>query len=261
MQVKLIVFVVLGITLIGGFLFVPPLAQPLWYHNFADSRTFLAIPNAANVVSNLPLLAVGFFGLAFMASPTGRTRGTWFVTPTEAWPYFIFFFGLVLTGLGSAYYHWAPSNATLVWDRMPLAVSFMALFAAVLGERVAPRLGRMLLAPLVMIGIGSVWYWHWTELHSQGDLRPYLVVQFCPMLALPLILLFSNCSFTRGRDLWAALGLYALAKGLEALDAQIYSAGALVSGHTLKHLVAGASCYMVLHMIRWRRPTIPGLAQ
>src|SRR5262249_37475744 len=227
--------------------------QPLWYHDFADTRTLFHVPNAWNVVSNLPFLAVGLWGLAYLASKRGREPGTWFTEPSERWPYLVFFFGLTLTGIGSAYYHWKPDKDTVGWDRMPLAVAFMALLVALIAERVNTKLGIILLGPLVTLGAASVIYWHLTEIHGHGDLRPYLLVQFLPLLVLPIILWLLPAQYTRTSDLWAALGLYLLAKALESLDRTIYSAGAIVSGHTLKHLVAGGSCYMVLHMIRWRQ--------
>lgn len=250
---KLSILLLLTLAIIGGFLLVPPFEQPRWYHDFADTRTVFNIPNAWNVLSNFPFVIVGVWGLAFLASSRGRQMETWFFAPAERWPYLIFFVGLALTGVGSAYYHRRPDNDALVWDRMPLAVAFMALFAAVIGERINLKLGLTLLAPLVILGAGSVIYWHWTETRGAGDLRPYLFVQFFPIMALPLLIYLFPAKYTRTSDLWAALGLYALAKVLELLDKTIYSAGAIVSGHTLKHFVAGASCYMVLHVIRWRR--------
>ena len=80
---------------------------------------------------------------------------------------------MLLTAACSSYYHLAPDNARLVWDRLPMTVGFMGLFAAMLTERVNPRLGRALLVPLIFAGVGSVVYWFWTELRGVGDLsRP-----------------------------------------------------------------------------------------
>src|SRR5262249_38394925 len=147
----------------GIFLLVPPFQQPIWYHDFADNRTYFSVPNAWNVLSNFPFIVVGFGGFCYMASPRGSQAATWFIEPMERYPYAVFFVGLILTGIGSAYYHWQPNNDTLVWDRMPLTVAFMALFAALIGERINLKLGVVLLLPLLLVGIGSVVYWHWTE--------------------------------------------------------------------------------------------------
>jgi hypothetical protein len=142
----------------------------------------------------------------------------------------------------------------LLWDRIPLAMAFMALFAAILTERVGPKVGRTLFLPLMLLGAGSVIYWHYTETLGAGDLRVYLLVQFYPLVALPFILVLFPPRYTRSSDLVAALTAYVVAKLLELLDYQIYAAGQIVSGHTLKHLVAALSCCFVLLMLTKRRP-------
>lgn len=97
--------------------------------------------------------------------------GATFLTGKEHWPYFFFFLGVLLTAFGSTYYHWAPDDARLLWDRLPMARGFMELLAAVLSERVAPALASQTLVPLVGAGIGSVLYWRWTDLAGCDDLR------------------------------------------------------------------------------------------
>jgi len=158
----------------------------------------------------------------------------------------------------AAYYHADPSNARLVWDRLPLAVAFMAFFASTLAERVHPKAAALFL-PLALLGGASVVYWHLSEVHGGGDLRLYLFVQLYPLLATPVVLLLFPPRYTRGADLVAALLCYLLAKSLEALDAQVYARGGLASGHTLKHLVAGLSAAWLLYMVRKRRPVCPAL--
>jgi hypothetical protein len=174
------------------------------------------------------------------------------LTSAERWPFWGFFAGIALTGVGSAYYHSDPNNERLVWDRLPLAVAFMALFTSVLAERIDVRLTRLLI-PLTLIGGGSVLYWGWTEAQGAGDLRPYLLVQFLPMLALPLLLILFPPRYTRTRDLVGALVWYGTAKVLELADVLIYNQGQIVSGHTLKHLVASFSAYLILHGLQRRR--------
>ena len=208
------------------------------------------MPHALNVVSNLPFVLVGGWGLLFLAS---RRSAEAFREPAERWAYYVFFAGIALTGVGSAYYHWHPDNPRLLWDRLPLAVAFMAFFDAIIAERVDLRAGLRLLVPLALLGAGSVLYWHWTELEGRGDLRPYLLVQFYPLAAVPFLLCCSPPRYTRAADVWGVIAWYAGAKGLELLDAAIYSAGHVVSGHTLKHLVAAVGAYMVLFMLQHRR--------
>jgi hypothetical protein len=230
-----------------------PLPQPLSYHNFADQRPLLGLPHMLNVASNFPFLVVGVWGMIFMASEKSRRPGA-FVQPAERWAYWIYFLGLALTGIGSGYYHANPNNDTLVWDRMALAVTFMALFTAILAERLSWQLSAWLVGPMVTLGIGSVLYWHWTETQGAGDLRFYFVVQFFPLIALPILFLFFAPRYTRTGDMIASLACYGLAKALEILDYPVYAQGGLVSGHTLKHLIAGLSAYFVLFMLQRRRP-------
>ncbi len=229
---------------------VPPVAQPQWYHQFADQRPCCGIANAANVLSNIPFVAIGLWGVWWLSDPT-RTRAS--IEPPDRWTYVAFFAAIAATGVGSAWYHLQPDNERLVWDRLPLAIAFMLLVSILISERVSSRAGRLLSVPLALLGAGSVLYWHASEIAGRGDLRPYLLVQFCPLLLLPPLLLGFESRFTRSGDLWAAFAWYVAAKILEALDRSIYALTAVVSGHTLKHLAAAASTYMVLHMVQRRR--------
>ena len=229
---------------------VPPIPQDPRYHRLADSRAWLGIPNALNVLSNAGFLLIGALGLAFVLGGGGRA----FREPAERWPYVVFFGGLLLTGVGSAYYHWEPGNARLAWDRLPLAITLMGLLTATIAERIGVTAARWLLGPLVVIAAGSVIYWHWTEQQGAGDLRLYALVQFYPIVAVPLMLWWLAPRYTRGGDLLAAAATYAAAKGPELLDGWILSATRVVSGHTIKHLLAALAGYWVLRMLRHRRP-------
>jgi len=249
-----------AIGLIGGlavlaaaaFLLVPPIPQDPAYHRLADSRPWLGIPNVLNVLSNVGFLLVGGLGLAFVAGGGGGVHA--FREAGERWPYAVFFGGLLLTGFGSAYYHWEPGNARLAWDRLPLAITLTGLLAATIAERIGVKAGLWLLGPLVVIAAGSVIYWHWTEQRGAGDLRLYALVQFYPVVAVPLMLWWLPPRYTRGGELLAAAATYAAAKAPELLDAWILSAARVVSGHTLKHLLAALAGYWVLRMLRSRRP-------
>jgi xanthine/uracil permease len=132
-------------------------------------------------------------------------------------------------------------------------ITFMGLLASVLAERVHVGLAVWSLGPLLACGVGSVVQWHFSEQAGQGDMRFYLVMQFYSIAVLIALLLLFPPRYTRTGDLVAALAAYAVAKALEALDGQIYTRNGFVSGHTLKHLVAGLSAYLVLHMLERRR--------
>ncbi|HQR29638.1 MAG TPA: ceramidase domain-containing protein, partial [Anaeromyxobacteraceae bacterium] len=144
----------------------PRVPQSIQYFDFADERTLAGIPNAFNVLSNVAFLAVGVAGLAVVRP--GRAA---FRDPRERTPWRVLFAGVTLTGVGSAWFHLAPSSASLVWDRLPMTIGFMGLLSALLTERVDARWGRRLLWPLVALGLGSVLYWYFTELAGAGDLR------------------------------------------------------------------------------------------
>jgi len=219
---------------LAALLLLPPISQNQGYHQFADVRTVLGIPNFWNVVSNIPFIAVGAAGLT-------RCRGDAATTAI--------FGGIFLTGFGSAYYHWSPNDHTLFWDRLPMTLAFMGILVGAIGERVSAKAAAILLAPLLAMGVLSLLLWRW-----DGDLRLYGWVQFFPLATLPLMFLLLPPKYT-GTGYWiAAAALYVLAKLLEQLDAEIYSIGHVVSGHTLKHLMAAAACFAVLRYFQTRRP-------
>jgi hypothetical protein len=226
---------------------LPPIPQPAAYHNFADQRGWLGIPNFGDVVSNVPFAVVGLCGLIFLP----KWRPATFSDPRERWLYVVMFAGLILTASGSAYYHLAPGNARLVWDRIPIMIVFMALLAAVIAERVSVVAGLWLFPVLEAAGIGSVLLWRAGELQGHGDLRFYAAVQVYAILVLLLMLLFP-AKYTRGSDFAVVVGFYVLAKILEEADRQVFALGHIVSGHTLKHLAAAAAGYWILRMLQKR---------
>jgi hypothetical protein len=239
----------LVVTATGALL--PRTPQPLSYHNFADRRAWLGVANFGDVVSNLPFVLVGIWGLAFLWRLRGVEFSAHFVDRRERWAYLIVFLGLLLTAFGSAYYHLAPDNARLVWDRLPMTIVFMALVAAMISERISVRAGLWLLPLLLAIGILSVLQWHWSELRGAGDLRLYAAVQVYCALVLLLVLLFPT-PYTRGKDLGMVVVFYVLAKLLETFDQQIFKILHIVSGHTLKHLAAAVAGYWILRMLMRR---------
>jgi hypothetical protein len=160
--------------------------------------------------------------------------------------YVLFFSGLALIALGSAYYHLAPQNQTLVWDRLAMSIAFMALFGMVWGEFINGRVGRVLWPLLTLAGIGAVLYWYITEIGGRGDLRYYVLVQFLPMLIIPVILLCFRSLFTHVSAYWWLLATYSAAKLFEHFDVGIYQVTGIISGHTLKHIAAALGTYILL---------------
>jgi hypothetical protein len=234
-------------------LFLPRIPQPQSYHNFADARAWLGIPRFGDVVSNVPFAIVGLWGLVFLAGLSPAQMQQCFVDPRERWPYYFVFLGLLLTAIGSSYYHLAPDNARLVWDRLPMTIVFMAIVAAVIAERISVSAGLWLLPVLLVIGIASVVQWHLSEVRGQGDVRFYAAVQVYAGLVLLLILFFPP-RYTRSSDLAIVVGFYLLAKILETFDHMVFNLSHIISGHTLKHLAGALAGYWILRMLQKRKP-------
>jgi hypothetical protein len=231
---------------------LPRIPQDLAYHAFADGRTVLGVKNFWNVVSNAPFVAVGAMGIAFV----WRRRDL----RTFA-PHAVLFLGVLLTGVASAYYHLGPSNRTLVWDRLPMTLIFMSLYAALIAERASVKWGVRLLPVLVGLGVASVLWWRATEIAGRGDLRPYAIAQFYPFIGIVLLLITFPARYTRGSDiLWIGM-TYAVAKLAEVSDHGVFElTGGVVSGHTVKHLIAAGATYLILRNVEKRRPKGAGMA-
>ena len=249
---RLTIAILIGLAILGvlAFWVVPPVSQPLWYHEFDDKRALFGIPNFWNVISNVAFVIVGLWGIHYLASPQSLKS----VARGDRWMYVVFFAAVALTGVASAYYHLAPDNQRLVWDRLPIAIMLMALFAIIMTEYLSRSVGVWSFFPLVLTGAGTVLYWQLTENWGRGDLRPYLLAQIYSVLAILAIIWRCPPRYTRTGNLYAALAWYAAAKLYEFLDQQIYSMGQVVSGHTLKHLGAAVSCYLILSWLQHRRP-------
>ena len=237
---------------------MPPIPQPAEYHQFADRRSYFGILNFFDVISNIVFLFVGMAGLVFLLHSRLARRA--FVALPERWPYLILFLSVLVAGFGSAYYHWAPDNERLVWDRLPMAMGFMALLAAMLAERVNSRMGLRLLPFLVAAGVGSVLHWYWSEQLGAENLNFYIVVQFCSLLIILLLVTFFPPRYSRGTDIYMMIAWYGLAKLAELADQEIYALGQVISGHTAKHLLAALAVYWILRMLQKRSPLSPNIS-
>jgi hypothetical protein len=237
----------LAVVAIAAAFLLPAMPQPPAYHDFADSRRMLGVANFLDVTSNAAFLLVGVAGIVVALLP--RTR---LVTGAERLLYVVFFVGMVLTAGGSAYYHLAPDNETLFWDRLPMTISFMALVAAQVAERISLRAGVILVAPMLLVGVGSVVYWRETERAGAGNVTPYGILQAFSVLVM-LVMAILPSRYTRANDVYMIFAAYVAAKILEAMDWQVLEMAG-VSGHTLKHLAAALAGYFVLRMIALRSP-------
>jgi hypothetical protein len=245
---RLVLLGCVAVIAIAGVVAYGPIPQDPGYHAFSDQRKILGIPHFWNVVSNAPFAIAGVLGLMVVAR---RPKG---MIAENALAYVLFFAGAVLIAIGSSWYHLNPTNAALLWDRLPMTISLMAFVGIVGGEHVDVRAARRALVPLVAIGIASAAYWGVSERLGHSDLRPYALVQFLPILLIPIILVAYPSRFTAPFVHWAILGCYAVAKLLELLDAQVHRALGVMSGHPLKHVVAAAAMFLLVWGIARRAP-------
>ena len=222
---------------------MPAVAQPAGYHRFADTRSWLGIPNAADVLSNLAIVAVGYSTVARLL------RGPPLLPLAVRVSLYVFFLGFFLTGFGSGYYHWNPTNESLVGDRLPMTIAFAGVFGALLAERVSARCGLAVLLLALVIGPASVFYWKAT-----ADLSMYVVVQFGGMAAILLVL-----SLTKRDDdplpWWTLVAWYGFAKILEAGDVFVWNATREVfAGHAGKHVAAALGGLAIANALRMPSP-------
>ena len=243
--------IILLLIVIGAIAFtttLKPVPQPLTYHQFADARPMFGIPRASDVLSNLPFVLVGIAGQVLCFGASRR-----FLHSDVLAAYATMFTGLLLTGFGSAYYHLAPDNYRLVWDRLPMTLVMAGFLSVLILDRTKLR-APWILPLLAVLGIGSVLNWRWSEVHGHGDLRWYALFQALAILTGLLLLIMFRAKKPEGTGvLVIAISANVAAKIFELLDKPIYDLGGIVSGHTLKHLSAGLGFVPLLFWIAARR--------
>ena len=243
-----LIAIVSAVLIIAFFALFDPIAQDPAYHLFADDRPLLGVSNFWNVTSNLPFLFVGIYGLVLIGRDPGVVGDA-----SLRWPWITLFAGLILTAVGSAYYHVAPANPTLVWDRLPMTLGFAGFFTILIGEYVSLRAARLLFLPLLLAGIASVVYWIMGESSGAGDLRPYAVIAIFPMIVTPAILLAYRNNSDLTYAIWAMIAFYVVAKIFEHFDALTFELLGTISGHTLKHVFAALSAVPLIRALQRRR--------
>lgn len=235
----LLAVLLLALVAVAG----PTLMQPAHYHDFADQRAWGVLPHAMDVLSNLPFAVWGLAGAGVLVQALRRRV----VDRTSAWLAALFFGGLVVTTAVSAMYHWQPDDAGLLWDRGGMVLAFAGLLGLAARQGVSARAGVALAAAVLLLGPVSVQVWA-----ISGNLVPWGVLQFGGMaLIVGLACLRPEAACTGRQALpirWPLLiALYALAKVLELGDHQVYEwTGHLISGHSLKHIVASCAAWPVL---------------
>lgn len=236
-------WVALMLLAMAGAWLLPAIQQPAEYHDFADRRTLFGIANAGDVLSNAAFALAGLYGFVRLQR---RRR---LLGPAVRASLYVFFAGLVLTALGSGYYHLEPNNATLALDRLPMTVAFAGVFGAVVAERVSTRGGFAALAAMLAIGLASVVYWKYTD-----NVAPYAAVQFGGIAGV-IALLVATPRGAEALPWWGLIAWYALSKLVEAGDGAIWHASnAVVAGHLLKHLAAAMGGVVIAHALRRPAP-------
>jgi hypothetical protein len=241
-----------AVVLMSALAWHGPIPQWASYHDFADARAWFGLPNAQNVLSNLPFAWVGLWALRRQWRRRGAASGgSGGAARSSVVAWACFGVALVCTAFGSGLYHAAPGNDLLVLDRLPIAWACAALSCAFLCERVDPRWATPpTLAAAGLLATASVLWWWFGERLGHGDLRAYLFVQFLPMLMIPtaigLKLPPRSAQAVDDRTWWIVLGLYGGAKLFELADDRLFDLLQVTSGHTLKHLAAAAAAWVLL---------------
>ncbi len=230
--------------------FLPPLAQPQIYHGFADRRAWLKVPNFLDVASNGFFFLVALLGLATLHRPGPGA----FTEAQGRLPWAVFFLGLAAIGFGSTWYHLAPNNANLFWDRLPMSLCFSALLAALVADRVSVRAGLLALAPLIVIGTGTVLYWRYSQALGAENVLPYFVFQAAAFVFGVFLMRFFPPVYTGGEYLARTAAWYGAALFAEFFDRAIFAIGQVLSGHTVKHMLAALAVYQLVQMLQVRRP-------
>lgn len=251
-KIRIQIISLVGLLAIIGVFCLSPIPQGNQYHDFADKRAFLNISNFGDVISNIPFSIFGIMGLVLISQR--HNKKNMFIMNGERMLWKTLFVGIFLVGFGSGYYHLNPNNHSLVWDRLPMTIAFLSFFTMVIMERINERLGLIAFPFLLMLGVASIVYWDYTETIGRGDLRPYVIVQFLPIILTPLIFWLLPGKYNGTGYLLYVIGWYFLAKVLEHFDDQIFAlTKQILSGHSLKHLAASISAYMLIVYLKKRR--------
>ena len=217
---------------------LPPLQQPAAYHDFADARPLLGVPRALDTLSNLPFLLFGLWGLWRL-----RRQPSLPAVPRRMAA--LFFIGLLATALGSGWYHLAPDDARLVWDRAGMTTGFAGIVGLAVAQRVGDRSATPVAVALLLLGWLSIAVWSQT-----GNLTPWATLQTGGVLLILGLMALPSLGAGWPVAWWFIVASYALAKLAETFDPQVYAFTGVLSGHSLKHLLASLAAVPVIRALR-----------
>ncbi len=211
------------------------------YFFFADTRSLLEIPNAGDVLSNLPFFIVGLVGLVWYFQRREKRLGHTYGAIVAV--------ASILTCFGSAYFHWSPSPETLNWDRLPMTLAFCGVIALSVADRINERLSRWVFVALVPFGVFTIVGMDFGII----TIRPYILLQFGGLIFVLLNYFFRSESRYPDIRLGTAAGFYAAAKLFESIDGQTFATLQFISGHTIKHLIAALALLSLLTFLKEKK--------
>jgi len=220
--------------------------QPQSYYQFADSREFIGIPNGLDVMSNLALLYPAILGLALLQE---RGKNDYqYRDDIEPIILYSFFSGMVLTFLGSVWFHLDPTDSTLMWDRLGMTIVLACYATLLISDFVSIEMAKKVHYPLIALGLLTIIYWL-----VAGDLRPYFIFKHQPIILIPILLVYGTKYYDRTKDYFWSFIFVILASTVESYDIEIFETIIFISGHTLKHIFAGTALWFVFKMIQQRQ--------
>ena len=225
-------------------LFYGPISQPQEYHDFADGRELLGVPNALDVISNLAILCPGVLGLSFIYERRNKSQ----VSEDEISIHITLFSGMILTFAGSVWFHLDPTDSTMLWDRLGMSVVIGSCISLLIHDMWDRNLAGQIHLPVVIASIISVLWWPVFD-----DLRIYFIVKHHPFILFPILLFCGNRVYDKISGYYWGLSMFLLATIFEFADQQIFELTGIISGHTLKHIAAGIGLWFLMVMIRDRQ--------
>jgi hypothetical protein len=233
---------VAGIAVVVS-IFAHSMPQPRAYHLFVDARTCLGIPNFFNAASNLGFLAAGLGMLIFLYARRAKFAEM-FIERGEPWLFVVLYAATLMVTFGSGYYHLAPDNASLFWDRLPMTLVASAFVGTIIADRFGARAGVWSLAVLFALSCGALAYWLATQSLAHDNVWPYIATVYGGLAFAVVAMALFPSRYTHARAAWISVAIYIIAMAFDTwLDAPLYAAGAILSGHSLKHLLAAVALF------------------
>lgn len=213
-------------------------------HHFADQREWGGMPNALNVWSHLPLIPVGIWGLWRVSrlSTSEPLRWIW------CW----FFICQLLATIGGMVYHWAPDDASFIWDQVPKSGASTLFAFAFLAERVNRRFGQpiSIATGLIAALLGGLWWMYTLDQIRLGDLRPLMWLEMLPALLVAAGAWTLQGHLLSRQDWLRSQISFVLAQALDWGDQWIFlQSHFTISGHSLRHLALAACCGWVAYRL------------